>query len=74
VALTLLSYATLFTTMPWPEHKLEQGELELCLLPLIGGRLMDVRYKGSSLLFQNPDLVGLIGRRNVQLKIRIKIS
>jgi len=60
VALTFLSYATLFTTMTSPEHKLAQGELELCLLPLIGGRLMDVRYKGSSLLFQNPDLVGRV--------------
>lgn len=60
MALTFLSYATLFTSMTWPEHKLEQGELELYLLPLIGGRLMDVRYKGSSLLFQNPNLVGRV--------------
>ena len=30
--------------------------LELILVPAIGGRMMDIRYQGESLLFQNPDL------------------
>lgn len=42
--------------MTWTEQILTQGELELKLVPSIGGRLMDVVYNGASLLFQNPDL------------------
>ena len=41
----------------WPEHILRNNDLELCLVPDIGGRLIDVRYKGISLLFKNPDLL-----------------
>ena len=38
---------------------LRWGDLELALLPAVGGRLWDVTYCGRSLLFQNPDLVNL---------------
>lgn len=41
----------------WTEETLRLGDLELKLVPAIGGRLMDAVYKGTSLLFQNPDLV-----------------
>lgn len=44
----------------WPEYILKNNELELCLVPDIGGRLMDVRYKGASLLFKNPDLLSCL--------------
>ncbi|MGF1768867.1 hypothetical protein L4D06_15965 [Enterovibrio makurazakiensis] len=43
----------------WKEAALTRGDLSLILVPGIGGRLMDVVYKGHSLLFTNPDLVGL---------------
>ena len=60
MALTTPTYASLSKAMTWPEHILKRGDLELSLVPLIGGRLMDVRFKGASLLFQNPDLVGMV--------------
>lgn len=41
----------------WQEHCLTKGELTLVLLPEIGGRLIDIRFQGESLLFTNPDLV-----------------
>jgi hypothetical protein len=34
-------------------------DLELTILPGIGGRLWGVAFQGRSLLFQNPDLIGL---------------
>ena len=40
----------------WEETILSAGELDLVLLPGIGGRLWDIRLAGQSLLFQNPDL------------------
>ena len=43
----------------WETRILRQGDLELVLTPEIGGRLMDIRYRDTSLLFQNPDLEGL---------------
>ncbi|MFK7871423.1 MAG: hypothetical protein AB8B58_19575 [Roseobacter sp.] len=43
----------------WAITKLQNHDLELAILPGIGGRLWDVSYQGRSLLFQNPDLVGL---------------
>lgn len=43
--------------MAWTEKTLAHRDLELVLVPGIGGRLMDIRYKGASLLFQNPDLL-----------------
>lgn len=42
----------------WTTHQLATNQLELEFLPGIGGRLWDVRYAGSSLLFQNTDLRG----------------
>lgn len=42
----------------WTEITLQDTDLELVILPGIGGRLWDVRYHGRSLLFQNPDLIG----------------
>jgi len=41
----------------WATKILKYNDLELILVPGIGGRLMDVKYKGISLLFQNPDLL-----------------
>lgn len=41
----------------WTVIPLRKGDLELRLLPGIGGRLWDVVFRGRSLLFQNPDLV-----------------
>ncbi len=41
----------------WKVLSLERDDLELKVLPGIGGRLWDVVIGGSSLLFQNPDLV-----------------
>ena len=43
----------------WQEHYLNNGDLTLVLLPGIGGRLIDIRYKKQSLLFCNPDLVSI---------------
>ncbi|PMN90791.1 hypothetical protein [Enterovibrio norvegicus] len=43
----------------WQETTLTRGDLSLILVPSIGGRLMDVVYKGHSLLFTNPDLKGI---------------
>lgn len=43
--------------MAWAEQSLVHRDLELVLVPDIGGRLMDIRYQGASLLFQNPDLL-----------------
>ncbi len=43
--------------MVWVKEILKCNDLELILVPGIGGRLMDVKYKGVSLLFQNPDLL-----------------
>lgn len=43
--------------MSWTTTTIGQGDLELILNPDIGGRLMDVVFKGESLLFQNPDLL-----------------
>lgn len=43
----------------WAVIKLPNHDLELTILPGIGGRLWDVTFQGRSLLFQNPDLVGL---------------
>jgi len=41
----------------WETEVLKYDDIELILVPGIGGRLMDVKYKGVSLLFQNPDLL-----------------
>lgn len=43
----------------WTPVVLERGTLALTLLPGLGGRLWDVALEGRSLLFQNPDLIGL---------------
>lgn len=43
----------------WPETTLACGDLSLVLVPSIGGRVMDIVYKGHSLLFTNPDLEGI---------------
>lgn len=43
----------------WTRERLQQGDLVLEMVPRIGGRLMDIVFHGTSLLFQNPDLVGL---------------
>ena len=47
-------------TDAWSQLSLTKGALSLDLLPGIGGRLWDVRYGEQSLLFQNPDLVGVL--------------
>ncbi len=44
----------------WKQKSLTNGDLELVILPGIGGRLWDVLFQGRSLLFQNRDLEGLI--------------
>lgn len=44
----------------WTTHELTSDDFTLVCLPGIGGRLWDIVYKGQSLLFQNPDLVGTI--------------
>lgn len=43
----------------WAVIKLTNHDLELTILPGVGGRLWDVTFQGRSLLWQNPDLVGL---------------
>ncbi|WP_136440420.1 hypothetical protein [Pacificoceanicola onchidii] len=43
----------------WRLLRLQNNELELVILPGIGGRLWDVVFHGQSLLFQNPDLNGI---------------
>ena len=43
----------------WATLQLQQDDLELVVLPGIGGRLWDVKFRDQSLLFQNPDLLGL---------------
>ncbi|NOD28939.1 hypothetical protein [Ruegeria atlantica] len=43
----------------WSVLHLQQNDLQLTLLPGIGGRLWDVNFQGRSLLFQNTDLDGL---------------
>lgn len=43
----------------WAVLQLKSDDLELTMLPGIGGRLWDVIFEGRSLLFQNPDLAGL---------------
>lgn len=40
----------------WLRKTISFGDLELVLLPGIGGRLWDVVFQGQSLLFQNDDL------------------
>ena len=44
----------------WTKHELTADDLTLVCLPGIGGRLWDIVYKGHSLLFQNPELIGSI--------------
>lgn len=44
----------------WQTITLSAGDLELVILPGIGGRLWDVVFAGRSLLFGNPDLVGRV--------------
>lgn len=44
----------------WKLESLRSGDLELIILPGIGGRLWDVAFQGQSLLFQNPDLEGFL--------------
>ena len=43
----------------WAVLQLKNNDLELTMLPGIGGRLWDVTFQERSLLFQNPDLAGL---------------
>ncbi|WP_240535005.1 hypothetical protein [Notoacmeibacter marinus] len=43
----------------WAVLQLQMNDLDLTMLPGIGGRLWDVTFQGRSLLFQNPDLDGL---------------
>lgn len=43
----------------WSTLHLQSSDLELILLPGIGGRLWDIRFQGNSLLFQNEDLIGI---------------
>ena len=43
----------------WSVLHLQEGDLQLTLLPGIGGRLWDVEFQGHSVLFQNSDLEGL---------------
>ena len=43
----------------WSVLHLQQNDLQLTLLPGIGGRLWDINFQGRSLLFQNADLDGL---------------
>lgn len=42
----------------WTFQQLRCDDLQLEILPAIGGRLWDVRFQGRSLLFQNRDLLG----------------
>ncbi|WP_424974409.1 hypothetical protein [Dinoroseobacter sp. S124A] len=42
----------------WKTVWLKRGELELCILPGLGGRLWDIRVGGQSIMFQNHDLTG----------------
>jgi hypothetical protein len=44
---------------PWILQHLYCDDLHLEVLPAIGGRLWDVQFQGRSLLFQNPDLLGV---------------
>ena len=44
----------------WADKSLQAGDLELILVPAIGGRMMDVKFRGVSLLFQNPDLLSYL--------------
>ena len=45
----------------WDVITLQVENLHLQILPGIGGRLWDVKFHNRSLLFQNPDLIGLSG-------------
>jgi len=47
------------TVLKHQEHYLINGDLCLVCVPQLGGRLMDVIYKGVSLLFVNPELKDL---------------
>ena len=42
----------------WDKLELSLGDLTLDILPGIGGRLWDIKYKTHSVVFQNPDLIG----------------
>lgn len=42
----------------WEVVHLKQGDLQLDILPRVGGRLWDIKLSGRSLLFQNTELVG----------------
>lgn len=44
----------------WKQQSLTSGDLELIILPGIGGRLWDIIFQGRSLLFQNGDLEGYV--------------
>lgn len=43
----------------WATHSLSTDEMELVLLPGVGGRLWDIVFRGERLLFRNPDLEGV---------------
>lgn len=43
----------------WEIITLKLEDLKLDVLPGIGGRLWDIKIHGNSLLFQNPDLIGV---------------
>ena len=48
----------------WQLEKLSVGDLELVVLPGIGGRLWDIVFQGRSLLFQNDELQDFIPNPN----------
>jgi hypothetical protein len=46
--------------LDWPAVSLRDGDLELFVVPSIGGRLMGMRYRGEELNFVNASLAGRV--------------
>jgi hypothetical protein len=48
------------TYLGWPAWQIQQGPLELMLIPQVGGRVMRFAWEGENLLFTHPDFRGCI--------------
>ncbi|RKP53742.1 hypothetical protein [Pararobbsia silviterrae] len=46
----------------WPAYRLREGDLELAIVPSVGGRLMNIEFRGTSISFVNANLKGRVAR------------
>ena len=54
----------------WQATRLERGPLALVLVPQVGGRIMGMDWRGQSLAFANPDLLGQVDEDPPDMEVR----